>query len=88
VANPEPVTKMVGLGLAVAVLIDATVVRMLLVPALMVLMGRANWWLPRWLDRILPRTHVDGPGDRSRPGPDDTPPETATPPRELVSAGR
>jgi putative drug exporter of the RND superfamily len=88
VANPEPVTKMVGLGLAVAVLIDATVVRMLLVPALMVLMGRANWWLPRWLDRILPRTHIDGPGDRSRPGPDDTPPETSTPPRELVSAGR
>jgi putative drug exporter of the RND superfamily len=88
VANPEPVTKMVGLGLAVAVLIDATVVRMLLVPALMVLMGRANWWLPRWLDRILPRTHIDGAGDRSRPGPDDTPPETATPPRELVSAGR
>jgi putative drug exporter of the RND superfamily len=88
VANPEPVTKMVGLGLAVAVLIDATVVRMLLVPALMVLMGKANWWLPGWLDRILPRVHVDGPEDRSGPGPDDTPPEAPTPPRELVSAGR
>jgi putative drug exporter of the RND superfamily len=88
VASPEPVTKMVGLGLAVAVLIDATVVRMLLVPALMVLMGKANWWLPRWLDRILPRVHIDGPEDPSRPGPGDTPPETATPPRELVSAGR
>jgi RND superfamily putative drug exporter len=88
VASPEPVAKMVGLGLAVAVLIDATVVRMLLVPALMVLMGKANWWLPRWLDRILPRVHIDGPEDPSRPGPGDTPPETATPPRELVSAGR
>jgi putative drug exporter of the RND superfamily len=88
VANPEPVTKMVGLGLAVAVLVDATVVRMLLVPALMVLMGKANWWLPRWLDRILPRVHIEEPEAPSRPGPDDTPPETPTPPRELVSAGR
>jgi RND superfamily putative drug exporter len=51
---------MVGLGLAVAVLLDATVVRMVLVPALMVLMGRANWWLPRWLDRMLPHIDVEG----------------------------
>jgi RND superfamily putative drug exporter len=82
VAHPEPVTKMVGLGLAAAVLVDATVVRMLLVPSLMVLMGDANWWMPRWLDRILPRVHVDGPDDRSRPGPTASPesPAAAVPP--------
>jgi putative drug exporter of the RND superfamily len=96
VASPDPVTKMVGLGLAVAVLLDATVVRMVLVPALMVLMGRANWWLPRWLDRILPRVHIDGPGERSRPAteepaplrPADTPPAVSTETPELVSASR
>jgi putative drug exporter of the RND superfamily len=87
VANPDPVTKMVGLGLAVAVLLDATVVRMVLVPALMVLMGRANWWLPRWLDRILPRIHVESPEAPSRPVSDDATPAPTAPRRELVSAG-
>jgi uncharacterized membrane protein YdfJ with MMPL/SSD domain len=48
--------KQIGLGLAVAVLVDATVVRMVLVPAIMELLGRANWWLPGWLDRILPQS--------------------------------
>jgi RND superfamily putative drug exporter len=80
VAYPEPVTKMVGLGLAVAVLIDATIVRMLLVPSLMVLMGDANWWLPRRLDRILPRVHVDGPDDRRGPAPPVPSPAPLTPP--------
>jgi uncharacterized membrane protein YdfJ with MMPL/SSD domain len=47
--------KQVGLGLAVAVLIDATVVRMVLVPAVMELLGKANWWLPRPLAQVLPR---------------------------------
>jgi RND superfamily putative drug exporter len=51
---PDPVVKMVGLGLAVSILVDATIVRMLLVPASMVLLGDANWWLPKWLGRILP----------------------------------
>ncbi|MDW8809980.1 MMPL family transporter [Streptomyces scabiei] len=55
----DPSTKMFGLGLATAILIDATVVRMVLVPATMTLLGRANWWLPKWLDRILPRGPVD-----------------------------
>jgi RND superfamily putative drug exporter len=54
VASPVPSVKMLGLGLATAILIDATVVRMVLVPATMSLLGRANWWLPRWLDRALP----------------------------------
>ena len=58
--NDAFVVKMVGFGLAVAVLIDATVVRIVLVPATMVLLGHANWWLPRWLERILPRVHIEG----------------------------
>jgi RND superfamily putative drug exporter len=52
--------KLIGLGLAVAVAIDATVVRVVLVPATMELLGDANWWLPRWLKRVLPRVHVEG----------------------------
>ncbi|MFV0315910.1 MAG: MMPL family transporter [Microthrixaceae bacterium] len=52
--------KVMGFGLAVAVLLDATVVRMLLVPATMELLGERNWWLPRWLDRIIPHVSVEG----------------------------
>jgi len=52
--------KLFGTGLATAVLLDATVVRMLLVPATMELLGDRNWWLPRWLDRILPTIAVEG----------------------------
>ncbi|MER5336830.1 MMPL family transporter [Micromonospora sp. NPDC002717] len=51
VVNPNPFVKMIGIGLAVAIALDATVVRMILVPATMALLGRANWWLPGWLDR-------------------------------------
>ncbi|WP_217213845.1 MMPL family transporter [Streptomyces sp. AC550_RSS872] len=54
----DPSTKMFGLGLATAIFIDATVVRMVLVPATMTLLGRSNWWLPRWLDRMLPHGPV------------------------------
>jgi putative drug exporter of the RND superfamily len=50
-----------GIGLAGAIVIDAFVVRTVLVPSLMHLMGRANWWLPGWLDRILPRLHIEAP---------------------------
>jgi RND superfamily putative drug exporter len=57
--NPSPFVKMIGLGLATAILIDATVVRMILVPATMTLMGRANWWLPGWLARVLPHLSID-----------------------------
>jgi RND superfamily putative drug exporter len=52
--------KMAGLGLATAVFVDATVVRMVLVPATMELLGDRNWWLPRWLDRLLPRVDIEG----------------------------
>jgi RND superfamily putative drug exporter len=52
--------KLFGLGMAVAVLVDATIVRMILVPATMELLGSRNWWMPAWLDRILPRIEVEG----------------------------
>jgi putative drug exporter of the RND superfamily len=52
--------KLFGMGLAVAVLLDATVVRMLLVPATMELLGAKNWWMPKWLDRIIPKLNVEG----------------------------
>jgi len=60
VLGDDPTTKMFGLGLAVAIFLDATVVRMVLVPAVMKLMGEANWWLPAWLDRLLPSPTVAG----------------------------
>jgi RND superfamily putative drug exporter len=52
--------KLFGLGLAVAIFVDATLVRMVLVPATMELLGDANWWLPRWLDRLLPHVSAEG----------------------------
>jgi putative drug exporter of the RND superfamily len=55
--------KLIGLGLAVAVFVDATVVRMVLVPSTMELLGRKNWWMPRWLDRALPHIAVEKPAD-------------------------
>ena len=57
VLGDDPVIKMFGVGLAVAVLLDATVVRMVLAPATMALLDRVNWWLPRWLDGMLPKRH-------------------------------
>lgn len=60
VFGDDPSIKMVGLGLATAILVDATIVRMVLVPATMRLMGDANWWIPAWLDRWLPRIEIDG----------------------------
>jgi len=62
--------KLFGLGLAVAVLLDATLVRMLLVPATMELLGDRNWWMPAWLDRLLPTLDVEGStGDPAAPAP-------------------
>jgi len=58
VLNDQRVVKEFGVGLAVAVLVDATVVRLVLVPATMQLMGHWNWWLPGWLDRALPRISI------------------------------
>ena len=60
----DPIGKMFGVGLAAAVFLDATLVRMVLVPSTMSLLGRANWWVPGWLDRILPHLDLEG-GPRS-----------------------
>ncbi|MBM0123519.1 MMPL family transporter [Pimelobacter simplex] len=66
VLTSEPLAKMLGLGLATAIALDATVVRLVLVPATMKLLGHANWWLPGWLDRLLP-------GGAGRPGDEPVP---------------
>jgi RND superfamily putative drug exporter len=58
VTSTEVFLKLMGVGMATAILVDATIVRMVLVPAVMQLLGRANWWIPGWLDRRLPR--LDG----------------------------
>ncbi|CAN5592433.1 MMPL family transporter [soil metagenome] len=60
VLGDDPTIKMFGLGLATAIFVDATIVRVVLVPATMKLMGDANWWIPRWLDRLLPTIHIEG----------------------------
>jgi RND superfamily putative drug exporter len=60
ILNGDPTVKQFGVGLSVAILIDATVVRCVLVPAVMALMGDANWWFPRWLDRTLPEISIEG----------------------------
>ena len=54
------IVKLFGTGLALAVLLDATLVRMLLVPATMELLGSRNWWFPKWLDRLVPTLNVEG----------------------------
>jgi putative drug exporter of the RND superfamily len=60
VINGDPTVKQFGVGMGVAVAVDATLVRCLLVPAVMTLLGRANWWFPRWLDRIVPNFSIEG----------------------------
>ena len=57
------VIKLFGVGLGFAVLVDASIVRMLLVPATMELLGKRNWWIPGWLDRILPTISFEGDAD-------------------------
>jgi RND superfamily putative drug exporter len=78
----DRVIKLMGTGLATAILLDATIVRLLLVPATMELLGDKNWWLPRWLDRILPNIDVEGHADPVRPDDDDLDDE-----RELEPSG-
>jgi len=73
----QRVIKLFGMGLAVAVLLDATIIRMLLVPATMELLGEKNWWIPKWLDRILPNLNVEG--TQPHGSPDDTPDDTPDP---------
>ncbi len=75
VPSPEVFLKVIGVGMAAAIAIDATVVRLLLVPAVMHLLGRANWWLPRSLDRRLPQLRVEGRPEQFLPA-------TTTPPQD------
>jgi putative drug exporter of the RND superfamily len=60
IINGDPTVKQFGVGMGVAVAVDATIVRCLLVPAVMTLLGRSNWWFPRWLDRIVPNFSIEG----------------------------
>ncbi|MCA1692977.1 MAG: MMPL family transporter, partial [Actinobacteria bacterium] len=60
ILEQDRIVKLMGVGLATAILLDATIVRMLLVPATMELLGDKNWWLPRWLNRIIPDIDVEG----------------------------
>ncbi|MEX2195389.1 MAG: MMPL family transporter [Thermoleophilaceae bacterium] len=59
--SDDVILKLMGIGMATAILVDATIVRMLLVPAVMQILGRANWWMPNWLDRLLPRVNGHSP---------------------------
>ncbi|MDP3972931.1 MAG: MMPL family transporter, partial [Candidatus Nanopelagicales bacterium] len=60
ILSDTPLVKLFGVGLATAVIVDATIVRCVLVPAIMVLAAKGTWWLPGWLDRLLPHLHVEG----------------------------
>ena len=60
IINSDPTVKQFGVGLAVAIAVDATIVRCLLVPAVLVLMGPGGWWMPHWLDRLLPSLNIEG----------------------------
>ncbi|MFF2040881.1 MMPL family transporter [Kitasatospora sp. NPDC058170] len=67
VPSPDLPIKVIGVGMGSAILIDATLVRLLLVPAVMHLLGQGNWWLPSWLDRRLPQLHVEGHSEAYQP---------------------
>ena len=84
VLGDDPVIKMFGVGLATAVAIDATIVRMVLVPATMRLLGDRNWWLPGWLDRLLPAIDVEGSAGLPEPEYDAAVDVDPAPPRERV----
>ncbi|GAP46762.1 MMPL family transporter [Streptomyces azureus] len=71
IGSSESMVKMIGFGLAIAVFFDAFVVRMAIVPAVLALLGRRAWWLPKWLDRALPNVDVEGEGLRSASGDQD-----------------
>ncbi|MBV9592990.1 MAG: MMPL family transporter, partial [Actinobacteria bacterium] len=60
VLDDDPTVKMLAVGMAAAVLIDASIIRMLLVPAVMSLLDRHAWWMPKWLDRITPNLDIEG----------------------------
>ncbi|NEC93123.1 MMPL family transporter, partial [Streptomyces sp. SID12501] len=79
----DQMVKMIGFGLAIAVLFDAFVVRMAIVPAVLALLGHKAWWLPKWLDRLLPNVDVEGESLRKHLGDSSEGPDKD---RELVNA--
>ncbi|MFG2791253.1 MMPL family transporter [Streptomyces sp. NPDC048419] len=83
IGSSESMIKMIGFGLAIAVFFDAFVVRMAIVPAVLALLGKRAWWLPKWLDRALPNVDVEGEGLRTQGSPKDTDPDED---RALVGA--
>ncbi|MFG2674507.1 MULTISPECIES: MMPL family transporter [unclassified Streptomyces] len=68
IGSSEQMIKMIGFSLAIAVFFDAFIVRMAIVPAVLALLGKRAWWLPRWLDRVLPNVDVEGEGLRKELG--------------------
>ncbi|WP_432107548.1 MMPL family transporter [Streptomyces sp. AA1529] len=87
IGSSEAMIKMMGFGLAVAILFDAFVVRMAIVPAVLALLGERAWWLPRWLDRLLPNVDVEGEGLRKELNPDQVSAATVPPAREPERTG-
>ena len=81
ISSGESMIKMIGFGLAIAVFFDAFVVRMAIVPAVLALLGKKAWWLPKWLDRALPNVDVEGEGLRAMDDDKDVDPDED---RELV----
>jgi RND superfamily putative drug exporter len=67
IPSPDVILKVIGVGMASAIFIDATVVRMLLVPSVMHLLGAGNWWMPEWLSRHLPELHIEGHAEAHLP---------------------
>ena len=65
ISNHDSTIQAIGFGLAIGILVDAFLVRMTIVPALMTLLGRAAWWLPKWLDRIVPHVSIEGEDDKN-----------------------
>ncbi|MEV6115699.1 MMPL family transporter [Streptomyces sp. NPDC052109] len=70
IGSSEAMIKMIGFGLAIAVFFDAFIVRMAIVPAVLALLGKRAWWLPKWLDRALPNVDIEGEGLRTQTDPE------------------
>ncbi|PRZ41999.1 RND superfamily putative drug exporter [Antricoccus suffuscus] len=86
VLSTDPTVKMLAVGMAAAVLIDASIIRMILVPAVMALLGKWAWWMPRWLDRITPHIDIEGSGTETLPQ-NPAPSPEKEPPAPVTSVG-
>jgi uncharacterized membrane protein YdfJ with MMPL/SSD domain len=79
IVPPDPIIKSVGFAFAFGIMVDAFLIRMTLIPALMTVMGRHAWWLPSWLDRILPNVDLEGATLDREPDPAITTPAGSRP---------